>query len=183
MNYIFDLDGTVFLNSDVALPAVKRMVKDAFDGKLLQTLKNPKNRYSEAHFQETKKRVDEGIICFADGAGKLVGSNYSAGLTNAPGESTDYKAEKFDLDDKMDLVLSTRDVERKPNPEGLEKIIENSGKDRDSFMFVGDSLRDLIAGKRAGIRTALITRRRWIQLLADEHYRTFEQFLEEHQDR
>ncbi|AOV94906.1 hypothetical protein AQV86_03195 [Nanohaloarchaea archaeon SG9] len=159
------------------------MVKDAFDGELFETLKNPKKRYSEAHFQETKKRVDEGLICFASGAEKWVGStSYSAGLTNAPGESTDYKAEKFGLDDRMDLLLSTRDVERKPNPEGLENIIKSSGKDRDSFMFVGDSLRDLIAGKRAGVRTALITRRRWIQLLADEHYRTFQQFLEKHQD-
>jgi len=64
--------------------------------------------------------------------------------------------EAHGLDGLFDLVLTVEDVRRhKPDPEVLFKALELLGASADQALLVGDSDKDLQAGKAAGVATAL----------------------------
>lgn len=187
MNYIFDLDDTLIDNSDIVYDAVGQLSRHILTrkkhqglevrGKLLQRLKD---YYAHHHFMKTKEYTDQGIIDLAPGVKDFLGTHkaFKAAHTNAPHRSTEYKLEKLGLKEFLDAVETPRTVERKPNPQGIHKLIEQSGESRSEFVYVGDSLKDLLTGKRAGVRTVLITDDRKKKFLADEHYRTFREFAD-----
>ncbi len=64
--------------------------------------------------------------------------------------------EAHGLDGLFDLVLTVEDVRRhKPDPEVLFKALELLGASAGQALLVGDSDKDLQAGKAAGVATAL----------------------------
>jgi HAD superfamily hydrolase (TIGR01509 family) len=189
MNYIYDLDDTLIQNSDLPLQAVHRMFSDIISSKKKISLKTSGNKinklkqlYAHYHYLETRRYMEKDIIEPATGVKKFLEETdgFQAGLTNAPYRSTKYKLKELGLEEFFDDLVTARDGVRKPSPEGLEKIIQNSGLERDSFVFVGDSIKDLVAGKRAGLRTVLITADLKKKFLADETYSSFREFMDKH---
>lgn len=187
MNYIFDLDDTIIENSDIPYQATAQLLKELpsrskdkeFTSESLYG--RLKERYEHYHLQKTRDYMEKGLIQLAPGVKEFLSEtdSFTAGLTNAPYRSTHYKLEELGLEKILDPVLTPREMKKKPSPEGIMEIIKRSGLPRDSFVYVGDSLKDLIAGKRAGVRTVLITDE-WKRFLADESYTSFQQFLENH---
>ena len=55
--------------------------------------------------------------------------------------------------DRFDIVLGPDDVvHAKPHPEMVLKILESSGAEPHSTLFVGDTDKDMLAGRGAGVR-------------------------------
>jgi phosphoglycolate phosphatase len=62
------------------------------------------------------------------------------------------------LEGFFDIALSRNDVlNLKPNPDGINLAIERLGAQKDTSIFMGDSLDDINAAKNAGIRVIIIT--------------------------
>lgn len=58
----------------------------------------------------------------------------------------------------FEIIVGIEDVTRiKPDPEGIEIILNHLGvSQRDQVVMIGDTPEDLMAGKRAGIKTAAV---------------------------
>ncbi len=75
-------------------------------------------------------------------------------VTNKPVKLAEAILEDLSLKDYFDPVLGGDSVHnKKPHPEGIEKVINGLSINRDCTVFVGDSRIDVVAGKSAGIRT------------------------------
>jgi len=62
-----------------------------------------------------------------------------------------------DMGIKFDMIISINDVEKpKPDPEGLELILNKTNVKKEKALFIGDSDIDRIAGERAGIKTLMV---------------------------
>lgn len=187
MNYIFDLDDTLIHNSDIVYNAVNQLLKEALRGRNREDLKLAGNSYQKLkelyahyHYLKTREYMQEGLIGLAPGVKEfLEREGFHAGLTNAPYRSTMFKLEELGLEEMLDPVRTPRSMERKPSPDGIETIIEDSGLQKQKTVYVGDSLKDLIAGRRAGVRTILISSE-LKRFFADEHYPTFRDFVDNH---
>lgn len=65
--------------------------------------------------------------------------------------------EKAELQKYFKTILGFNEVSKnKPDPEGLLKIIELEHVTPDQTLFIGDMPTDILAGKRAGIRTIAV---------------------------
>jgi len=79
-------------------------------------------------------------------------------VSNLGGKTLAAALSKFRLADYFDIVLSRYDVKNlKPSPEGLHCALAKLGVSLDACIFVGDSLDDVNAAKKAGIRVMIIT--------------------------
>ncbi|MDD2736385.1 MAG: HAD family hydrolase [Desulfuromonadaceae bacterium] len=79
-------------------------------------------------------------------------------VSNLGGKTLTAALSKFCLTDYFDIVLSRYDVKHlKPSPEGLHLALEKLGVNKETCIFVGDSLDDVNAAKNAGIRIMIIT--------------------------
>ena len=62
-----------------------------------------------------------------------------------------------DLDQMLDAVVTEDDVQKpKPDPQMLEIALEKIGGDKNQSMIVGDTGKDIQAGKNLGIATTLV---------------------------
>ncbi|MCP4023956.1 MAG: HAD family hydrolase [Desulfobacteraceae bacterium] len=78
-------------------------------------------------------------------------SNIGAGATIAV-------LEKFFFEKYFSITISRNDVSYlKPSPEGLILAIQNLGMDPDKVLFVGDSLKDVVAAKKAAISSCFLS--------------------------
>lgn len=58
----------------------------------------------------------------------------------------------------FDLIIAKEDVvKHKPNPEGLEKIVRKLNLSKHKTIYIGNSQKDMKTGKRAGIKTILVS--------------------------
>lgn len=74
-------------------------------------------------------------------------------LTNNSQKAVDILLEKFAIKNIFHLVLTREDVPiLKPDPSGLNKVLDFFRVDKNSALFIGDSYVDMLAGKAAGIR-------------------------------
>ena len=84
-----------------------------------------------------------------------------AAVSNASQECTEFVLDLFKLRDYFDVVYG-KDYSYldgvKPNPYLVEKALRALGLKRDEALMVGDSIHDVLAGKRAGLRTVNVTR-------------------------
>jgi pyrophosphatase PpaX len=61
------------------------------------------------------------------------------------------------LESLMDVLVCADEVRTpKPHPEPVEKAIGLLGADRDTTVYVGDSIHDMRSGRAAGVRTAAV---------------------------
>lgn len=59
---------------------------------------------------------------------------------------------KFEANELIDIIVGAEDVKiEKPNPEGLQYIIERMDLKKDSVLYVGDSLVDAQTAENAGV--------------------------------
>lgn len=193
MHYIYDIDDTIVQNSDIPHHAAYRALKDLLKQKTGEWASQPeertgspleriKKRYAEKHYEKTAELIEDQVIRPADGVKKFLRGQegHHAGLTNAPHRSTHHKLEQLGLKQHFDQVATPRNTERKPHPGGIQKIIQRSGEPKEDFVFIGDSIKDLITGKRAGLRTVLITQDLKKKMLAHETYSSFRRFADNH---
>lgn len=63
----------------------------------------------------------------------------------------------LELTDCFEVVVSADDVDRgKPHPEPVERALFALGARPEEAVFVGDSVHDVVSGKRAGVTTAAV---------------------------
>ncbi len=79
---------------------------------------------------------------------------FSAVLTNKGMEYTHIILEHLDLEQHFAMVVAGDELEnRKPDPEGILRILDRLGCTPGQAVMVGDSTFDIDAGHRAGVRT------------------------------
>jgi len=104
--------------------------------------------------QFNKYREDAGIF---DGIAGLI-SNLSnkvklAILTNNNSTYAEEVLDKFNLRRFFSIIIGFNDVsEVKPNPEGIEKILDKLSIRPDEAIFIGDMTTDILAGKAANVK-------------------------------
>lgn len=58
----------------------------------------------------------------------------------------------------FDIVRGSReDTPRKPDPEGLFKMMDKAGFHKDDTYYIGDGDADILLGKKAGVKTLLVS--------------------------
>jgi HAD superfamily hydrolase (TIGR01509 family) len=91
------------------------------------------------------------------GAADLLGATARLGLhvvlaTSAKDEEIDLMLDALGARDSIGTVVSSGDVERaKPQPDIVDRALEESGTDPRRAIMVGDAVWDMIAARRAGI--------------------------------
>jgi len=104
--------------------------------------------------QFNKYRENAGIF---DGIDELI-SNLSnkvklAILTNNKSSYAEEVLDKFNLRRYFSIIIGFNDVsEVKPNPEGIEKILDKLSIRPDEAIFIGDMTTDILAGKAANVK-------------------------------
>lgn len=77
-------------------------------------------------------------------------------VTSSKRESVEPAIKKNGLNQLIDLVLTKEDVvEHKPNPEIIYTAMKKTRSQLESVLIIGDSNKDVLAGKNAGIDTAI----------------------------
>lgn len=79
-------------------------------------------------------------------------------VTRNSRKSVEIISKRFRLD--FDFVVTREDAKPKPSPEPIRLVLKRFGVEANSALVVGDFLFDLLAGKNAGARTALIVHER-----------------------
>ena len=70
------------------------------------------------------------------------------------GESIDVILDYYDLKKYfVEIVDSTNNFPRKPNPQGAEYLIDKYELEKDNTLFVGDREIDILCGKNANVKT------------------------------
>ena len=92
-----------------------------------------------------------------DGARELVQAVSDRGAvvvlaTSAPPDELEKLRAVLDLDDVLDAITAAEDVEEaKPEPELVRTALDKAGCPPASSVFVGDSVWDVVAARRAGV--------------------------------
>ena len=90
-------------------------------------------------------------------AAELLRTTSKAGLkvvlaTSASAKEAKHLAAAIDADDVIKAVTSKDDVEEsKPDPDIVQTALDKSGVDKDAALFVGDTVWDVEAARRAGL--------------------------------
>jgi HAD superfamily hydrolase (TIGR01509 family) len=72
--------------------------------------------------------------------------------TSASAKEAEHLTSAIDADDVVDAVTSKDDVdESKPDPDIVQTALDKSGVDKQSALFVGDTVWDVEAARRAGL--------------------------------
>jgi len=92
-----------------------------------------------------------------DGAAELLRATKKAGLavvlaTSASAKEAQHLRDALDADDAIDEVTSKDDVqESKPDPDIVQTALDKAGLDPAQALFVGDTVWDVEAARRAGL--------------------------------
>lgn len=66
--------------------------------------------------------------------------------------------EMLGLKNYFDFIIAKEDVNKhKPDPEGLERIVKDSGLEKNKILFIGNDWKDKESGRRSNITTVLIS--------------------------
>ncbi len=178
MNYILDLDGTLMdtvedlgnaINSalsELGFPIYSKEMVKTFVGNgsisfVMKSLGDRQNKFEEVFELFSKFYKDcctenakpyPGVLDFLEkNSGKV------AILTNKPIEQTLKILGKFNLERHFTCILGGDTApEKKPDPSGILKIIEDSKWNLNETMMVGDDVPDIGAARAAGVKVAVI---------------------------
>ncbi|MTT32939.1 HAD-IA family hydrolase [Terrilactibacillus sp. BCM23-1] len=80
----------------------------------------------------------------------------------------------------FDVVITGDEVQHpKPHPEGLLKVMKELGSTPQEMIFIGDSMADIQAGKRANVTTAGV---HWLDTYQSDHFETKPDYIWTHVD-
>lgn len=122
-----------------------------------QAIEDYYSHYDQAHNELV--RVDPDMVELLRG---LQQDGLKLGIFTGKGRrSFDISMSKLQLAPFFEASITGDDVMKpKPDPEGIDKIIELMSLDKDQVLLVGDSNADIESGNRAGIDTVAIS---WFQ--------------------
>ena len=131
--------------------------KDAFIAAVFKDLPNPDEKTFLRTFRDhywdhclDHTRLFQGMEEVLDQSDSLS----FAVATNKPVRFTERILGGLGIRDRFDIVLGPDDVTHaKPHPEMVVKILESSGAKPYSTLFVGDTDKDMLAGRGAGVGT------------------------------
>lgn len=88
----------------------------------------------------------------------LLGDRALAVLTNKPGDMSRRILEGLGVAGRFFRIYGGGDLpSRKPDPEGLRRLLQEAGVGSEAAVMVGDSAVDVQAGRAAGVRTVGVT--------------------------
>ena len=175
---IFDLDGTLIDTNDLIIETFQKVIRDCLGvnptdddlhhvyGKTLdeqmayfseerrQELVDAYRVYYRAHM-EAGTHLFPGILSLLKA---LTSRNFKlATVTNKGARGVRHAFEKFDLEAYFTVSISADDVTLgKPDPEGILSALKALKVEAREALFVGDSLSDITAAKRAGVKSVLV---------------------------
>jgi HAD superfamily hydrolase (TIGR01509 family) len=157
---IFDLDGTL-IDSGLDFDQMRWDMQFAPGQFILETLESlPEGERKEQCRAILRTHEHRGALSatLIPGAHELVAELSRRGipqaiLTRNSREMTQLALRRLDL--AFDLVLTREDAAPKPDPAGLLQICRKWNVAVAEVLFVGDFQFDLLAGRRAGIKTVL----------------------------
>jgi len=206
MNYILDLDGTMMdtvedlgnaINhalSAFGFPVYSKEMIKTFVGNgsvnfVMKSLGERQNRFEEVfelfteyykeHCTENSKPYP-GVLDFLEKSSGRV-----AVLTNKPIEQSLKILNKLNLLHHFTCILGGDSApERKPDPSGILKIIEDSKWNLNETIMVGDDVPDIGAARAAGVKIAIILggfgkASELLELNPDYAFKDFEEFTKQ----
>ena len=169
---LFDLDGTLVDSNYLhtlawsralaahghhpAMAAVHRLIGMG-GSELLETLIGSSSDEIERSWRASFDTLLPEVRAF-DGAAELLAALHDRGLTivlatSSPEDLLRTMRAKLDADGSIDDVVTSADADNaKPHPDIFTIALERSGSPRDQAVVVGDSVWDVAASTRAGLR-------------------------------
>jgi phosphoglycolate phosphatase len=205
MNYILDLDGTLMdtiedlgnaINrafSALGFPIYSKEMVKTFVGNgsvnfVMKSLGEKQNKFEEVFelFSNFYKDICTDNVKPYPGVLEFLEKNSGkvAMLTNKPIEQTLKILNKFNLEHHFTCILGGDTApERKPDPSGILKIIEDSKWNLNETIMVGDDIPDIGAARAAGIKVAIILggfgkASELLELKPDYAFKDFKEFAE-----
>ena len=137
---------------------VKKLIKLALNDISDEVIiENALKLFQEYYSQNliTKTRPYDGVIKTLEQLSNFKKAIYS----NKPQDLTDKVISGLGLDSYFDMVQGsdTTKYKTKPSPEGIHYILKKLNVKPENTIMVGDSTHDILAGKRAGVRTCAVT--------------------------
>lgn len=175
---IFDLDGTLIDTNDLIIDAFYHVINELLGrspteeelnyvyGKTLDEqmeffsmershkLVEAYKSFYRAHMDE-RTHLFEGIKDLLDELAKI--DIKMATVTNKGSRGVRHAFDKFGIGKYFDATISADDVSNgKPDPEGIFAVLNRLGVEAEEALFVGDSLNDISAAKKAGVLSVLV---------------------------
>ena len=106
---------------------------------------------------------------------KLRSSGRSLAVFTNRGISLSYLLTHFGMGNFFSYTVTCMDVAKpKPNPEGLYKIMDYFGTEKDALLFIGDSMTDYLAAKAADVHFLAYENRLEDSILIKDHTEVFD---------
>ena len=188
---IFDLDGTLIDTNDLIIDTFYYVINELLGrspteeelnhvyGKTLdeqmeffsmersQELVDAYKSYYRTHM-DARTHLFEGVKDLLDDLARM--NIKVATVTNKGSRGVLHAFDKFDLGKYFDATISADDVSNgKPDPEGIFAVLDRLGVEAGEALFVGYSLNDISAAKKAGVVSVLVG---WT-LFHEDHYTEF----------
>lgn len=101
-------------------------------------------------------------------------------LTNNNQKDTLSNLNRFELRDYFKGIITMDDVKNgKPDPEGIEILLERFNLDRGEVLFIGDSPHDILTGANAKVKTVLVG---WSYFKIEKFNNTYDYLVETPKD-
>jgi HAD superfamily hydrolase (TIGR01509 family) len=122
-----------------------------------------KRQTCEEEIRKTYFAMQTGKVLLKPGAKRTLQSLKERGIKvgiftgrRSTGERRWLELRRLNIDQFVDTMVTAADAPSKPAPDGLIKCIDELGLSAKEVVFVGDSTLDVIAGKKAGVRTVAV---------------------------
>jgi len=155
-----DLDGTL-VELNIPFESIRKRlnIKEGFILERILEEKDEKRRAEMLRILEDFELESARNAKLAFYAAELLSFLRKSGIihgivTRNSKKSAEIIAKKFDL--KFDFIVSREDAKPKPSEEPIRMIMRRFNVRGEETLVVGDFLFDLLAGKKAGAKTALI---------------------------
>jgi HAD superfamily hydrolase (TIGR01662 family) len=175
--FIFDIDGTLTSTNQLIFDSfnfiAKKYLSRTFTDEEIISLFGPtedvilkqwcSDKYEEARRDYYKYYSDHhGISGLYEGIKEILhnlkSEGYPIGIFTGKGRTASLiTLEKLGVDHYFDLIVTGDDVENhKPSPEGILEFINHFKLKPERVLMIGDSVSDVIASKKAGIKIASV---------------------------
>ncbi len=187
MLLIFDLDGTlmdtwaeieytfqkVFSNRGINLDVNKlRMAVGLPLEQVVSSLVGHDDPELVNEIRDTFLSISPRKIRLFDGLDEVLSLPMRKAILTSKGDLGTYRDLKaLEIEEHFDVIVTADTVQqRKPNPDGILLILEQTGESREKAFMIGDTEMDILAGKHAGVRTIAVT---WGNR-SEEHLRSYQ---------